>query len=136
MQDEVARRAEEQASSKAADLRKVQEEMEAAKRAQAEHWEKAKSYGDTAKQMTEDQATHEMKNLEVSKERTVSKEESSQGVPPALADITQPAGEGTTKATGARPAETGATDLSKTVPKRPHETSAAGVKLPVEKVRW
>ena len=52
-------------------------------------------------------------------------------VPSALEDIVQPSGQGT-GGSGGRVAETGATDLSKTVPSRPKETKAGGVTMPVE----
>lgn len=127
-------------------------EVEAARRSQAEHWEKAKKHGDTAKQVSSEESTRRMEQVEGTKATsyTSSTKETSTAtgtktgtttrtteggtageVPSALSDIVQPAGQGT-GGSGGRASETGATDLSKTVPSRPRETKAGGVSLPVE----
>lgn len=116
------------------------EEAEAARRAHEEHWEKAKEHGERAKEVTSYE-TNQRLERQGATTTTTSTTPSSQtrtggqeGVPSALSDVVQPSGQ-EQGGDGSRPAETGATDLSKTLPEHPSKTKAGGVELPAEEVR-
>ncbi|KAL4524299.1 hypothetical protein Ndes2526B_g00315 [Nannochloris sp. 'desiccata'] len=145
----IAHKAEEEAAAKTEELRSIESEVEAARRAQSEHWEKAKQHGDAAKGVSSQEAAQRLEIAEGkttttgSTTTTTSGQRQGQGqaqgqvggegpssfpVPEVIQDfVPSPDIE---KIEG--PDTIVATDLHKTVPSLPHETHAGHVTLPVE----